>query len=115
MTDMKLVYIASPYAGDIQHNTRMAIEYSRYAVCCGVAPVAPHLLYPLFLRENNPAEREQGIKMGLRFLASCDAVWIFGERISEGMRREIAEAERLGIPIIYQDWSEEMCISTLTT
>jgi len=24
---MKLVYIASPYAGNIEHNNRMAIEY----------------------------------------------------------------------------------------
>ncbi|WP_052693185.1 DUF4406 domain-containing protein [Desulfosporosinus sp. I2] len=109
---MKLVYIASHYAGNIEHNTRMAIEYCRYAASCGVCPIAPHLLIPRFLEENNPAEREQGIKMGLRLLASCDALWAFGDRISEGMRREIAEAEKLDIPIIYQEWSEEMCIST---
>jgi len=66
------------------------------------------------LQENNPVEREQGIKMGLRLLAVCEELWIFGDRISEGMRREIAEAESLGISIIYQNWSEEMCISTPT-
>lgn len=111
---MKLVYIASPYAGDIEHNTRMAIEYCRYAANCGVAPVAPHLLYPLFLEDSNPTERKKGIEMGLRLLASCDVLWVFGSWISEGMQREIAEAEKLGIPIVYQDWSEEMCISTPT-
>lgn len=109
---MKLVYIASPYAGNIEHNTKMAIEYYRYAASNGVCPIAPHLLIPRFFEENNPAEREQAIKMGLRLLASCDALWAFGHRISEGMRSEIAEAEKLDIPIIYQDWSEEMCIST---
>lgn len=98
MTEMKLVYIASPYAGDIERNTKMAIEYCRYAASCGVVPVAVHLLYPLFLQENNPAEREQGIKMGLRMLAACEELWAFGDRISEGMRREIAEAESWVFP-----------------
>lgn len=106
MMDMKLVYIASPYAGDIAHNTRMAIEYCRYAAGCGVIPLAPHLLLPRFLCESNPQEREQGIKMGLRLLALCSELWVFGSRISAGMRREITEAERLGIPIRYVSESE---------
>jgi len=103
MTDLKLVYIASPYAGDIAHNTRMAIEYCRCAAHSGVVPLAPHLLLPRFLSEANPQERELGIEMGLRLLAVCSELWVFGDRISEGMRREIAEAERLGLKIVYQD------------
>lgn len=99
MTDKKLVYIASPYAGDIEYNTRMAIKYCRYAAEHGVIPLAPHLLMPRFLCEANPEERELGIKMGLQLLALCSELWVFGGRISEGMRREIAEAERLGVPI----------------
>lgn len=109
---MKLIYIASPYAGDIAYNTKMAAEYCRYAANCGVVPIAPHLLFPQFLSDSNPAEREQAIKMGLRLLASCNELWVFGDCISDGMRGEIAEAERLGMKIVYMDWSEEMCIST---
>lgn len=103
MTDMKLVYIASPYAGDIEYNIKMAIAYCRYAAGCGVIPLAPHLLLPRFLCESNPEEREQGIKMGLQLLALCSELWVFGDRISEGMRREIEETKRLGIKIVYQD------------
>ena len=106
---MKLIYITSPFAGDIEHNTKMGIEYCRYAADNGVVPIASHLLFPLFLNDSNPAEREQGIKMRSQLLASCDAVWVFGDRISEGMRREIEEAEKFGIPVNYQNWSEEMC------
>ena len=110
---MKLVYIASPYAGDIEYNTRMAIQYCRYAAGCGVIPLAPHLLLPRFLCESNPAEREQGIKMGLRLLALCSELWVFGSRISEGMSREIAEAEMLGIPIRYVSESEVMGVKDM--
>lgn len=91
---MKLVYIASPYAGNIEHNSRMAIEYCRYASSGGVAPTSPHLLFPLFLQDSIPEERKKGIEMGLRLLASCDELWVFGDRISEGMGREIADAPK---------------------
>ena len=43
---MKLVYIASPYAGDIPNNVERAKEYCKQALEQGVIPVAPHLLYP---------------------------------------------------------------------
>ncbi|GLC80668.1 DUF7768 domain-containing protein [Lacrimispora brassicae] len=91
---MKLVYICSPYAGEIERNVRFAQDACRYAIsqCC--APMAVHLLYPQLLNDAVPAEREAGIQMGLRVLAACEELWI-----STGMSYEIAEAERLGIPI----------------
>lgn len=96
---MKLVYICSPYAGDIESNVRFAKAACRYAAEQGCTPVAVHLMYPQFLNDAVPAQRETGIQMGLRVLASCDELWICGSCISHGMGCEIAEAERLGIPI----------------
>lgn len=95
---MKLVYICSPYAGDIETNIQFARDACRYAVEHGCAAVAVHLLYPQILDDSIPSQRETGIRMGLRVLASCDELWICGSRISHGMSCEIAEAERLGIP-----------------
>ena len=51
---MKLVYIASPYAGDIPNNVERAKEYCKQALEQGVVPVAPHLLYPQFLEDSGP-------------------------------------------------------------
>ena len=59
----KLVYICSPYAGDIDGNTAKARRYSRFAVKQGYVPVAPHLLYPQFLKDAD-GEREIGLKSG---------------------------------------------------
>ena len=39
--------------------------------------------------------------MGLTWLEQCDELWVIGRRISEGMKREIARAEELGIPVAY--------------
>ncbi len=59
---MKLVYIASPYAGDVQSNTEAAKSYCRAALEEGVVPIAPHLLYPQFLEDSDPAERNLGLR-----------------------------------------------------
>jgi len=96
---MKTVYIASPYAGDIEHNTDMARKYCRHAAGQGVIPLAPHLLFTQFLNDNIPEEREQGCRMGMELLSTCDELWVCGPRISNGMMAELAEARRLGIQI----------------
>ena len=38
-----LVYICSPYSGDVEENTRKARRFSRFAVDQGAIPLAPHL------------------------------------------------------------------------
>ncbi|WP_278568230.1 hypothetical protein [Amedibacillus dolichus] len=42
---LPLVYVCSPYAGDIETNTEKAKKYSRFAMDQGTIPVTPHLLY----------------------------------------------------------------------
>ena len=99
MTEGKLVYIASPYAGDVEGNVAFAKAACRYAAAKGYTPVAVHLMYPQFLDDRVPKEREAGLKMGRRVLAACEEIWLCGERMSAGMKAEKAEAQRLGIPI----------------
>lgn len=95
----KMVYICSPYSGDIERNTEKAREYSRYAVEQGVTPLTPHLMLPQFISEDE--ERELAIALDLVFLGRCDELWVFGGRISPGMKTEIKEAEKSGITIRY--------------
>lgn len=99
MTNSRLVYIASPYAGDVEGNVAFAKAACRYAAAQGFTPVAVHLMYPQFLDDRVPKEREAGLKMGRRVLAACEEIWLCGERMSAGMKAEEAEARKLGIPI----------------
>lgn len=96
---MKLVYICSPYAEEVEQNARFAQEACRYTISQNCAPVAVHLLYPQLLDDLVPEERKIGIQMGLRVLTACEELWLCGSRISTGMRCELAEANRLGIPV----------------
>ncbi len=79
MSENKLVYICSPYAGDIEKNVEFAKAACRYAIRQNCTPVAVHLLYPQLLDDSEPVQRQAGIRMGLRVLE--------------------AAAKRLGIPV----------------
>lgn len=105
--DSPIVYVCSPYSGDIERNTEMAKRYCRYAVSKGAVPLAPHLYLPAFLSEET--ERELAISFDLRFLALCKELWVFGGRISKGMRREIEHAGALGIPVRHIKEDFDVC------
>lgn len=98
---MKLIYMASPYAGDIEKNIEFAKKACLYITEQGHAFYAPHLLYPAVLDESLPEQRQLGLDMGLTMLEKCDELWVCGDRISFGMQAEIDHAIQFGIPIHY--------------
>ena len=59
-----IVYICSPYAGDVERNVAAARKYSRFAMERGYIPIAPHLLFPQFMDDSKPTERELGLFFG---------------------------------------------------
>ena len=87
-----IVYICSPYAGDVEGNVAAARKYSRFAMKRGYIPIAPHLLFPQFMNDSNPTERELGLFFGNAIMSKCSEVWVFGETISPGMAAEIKRA-----------------------
>lgn len=87
-----IVYICSPYAGDTENNVKSAQEYSRFAVDKGYIPIAPHLLFPQFMNDADPAERKLGLFFGNALMSKCSEIWVFGERISADMEAEIKRA-----------------------
>lgn len=93
---MKKVYICSPLGGDVQENLERAKRYMEFALRSGTAPVVPHF-YALCLNDGDPHEREIGIAAGLNLIWFCDEMWIFGNRITEGMKTEIQFCKNLNI------------------
>ncbi|NMA75540.1 MAG: DUF4406 domain-containing protein [Bacteroidales bacterium] len=94
-----LVYICSPFSGDISGNIERAKKYSRYAVDSKAIPIAPHLLFPQFMSDD--AERELALFMDMVLLGKCEELWVFGELVTEGMSAEIAKAKRKNMKIRY--------------
>jgi hypothetical protein len=94
-----LVYVASPYAGEVETNVNRARGYCRFVVAQNCIPIAPHLHYPQFLDDDDKEQRELGLFFALVLLGKCDEIWVFGNRVSNGMAREIEKAEKRSIPI----------------
>ena len=95
------VYIASPYRGDTKTNVRNAIRYCNFAKQQGKFPVAPHIWLPQFLDDNNEGERKLALNVGLYHLAQCSEIWVFGNKVTEGMQGEILAARRRGLTVRY--------------
>lgn len=96
-----LVFICSPFAGDIAGNTEKARSYSRFAVTRNCIPVAPHLLFPQFMDDADPYQHDLAIFMGLVLLSKCLELWVFGETVTAGMSVELAKAKQRDIRIRY--------------
>ncbi|HCI59344.1 MAG TPA: hypothetical protein DE313_00845 [Ruminococcus sp.] len=101
-----IVYICSPYAGDVETNVQKARRYCRFAVDKGYIPIAPHLLFTQFLNDDSPKERQLGIFFGNAVMSKCSEVWVFGDRISDGMEADIKRAKWKNYPLRY--FSEEL-------
>ncbi|ENZ13245.1 DUF4406 domain-containing protein [Enterocloster clostridioformis] len=96
-----IVYVCSPYSGDVEANVAAARRYCRFAVDKGFIPIAPHLLYPQFLDDKDADERELGLFFGNALMSKCAEVWVFGNRISSGMEAEIRRAKWKGYHLRY--------------
>ena len=100
----KKIYVCAPYRGTLEemlHNRKLTIDRCAALYEQGYHPIAPQLYYPAFLDENNPQDRQFGLDAGLVWLAQCDAIFVYGSRITSGMRREIDYALDHGIPAHY--------------
>lgn len=105
----KTVFVCSPYRAtsknsdcrrdELAANVERARHACRILTLLGLFPLAPHLYFTQFLRDEVERERRDGMEMGLRWLEQSDEVWVFGETVSEGMAKEIAHAKELGKPV----------------
>ena len=108
---MTMVYVCSPYRvtdaknGTPEYDEKLKANIKRAKCACrllsmfGYVPVAPHLYFTQFLDDATPEERELGMLLGAEMLCKCDELWTFGDKITEGMQREIAQAKASGIKV----------------
>lgn len=104
----KRVYICSPLRAetedDMTQNMRAARAYMFYAIKKLHARArAPHAFLPLFLCDEIPGDRALALKFDLELMEQCDILFVCGNRISSGMRGEIARAAVLHMPIMVFD------------
>ena len=89
-----LVYICSPYSGDVDGNVKKARAFCRFTLEQNCIPIAPHLMFPQFMDDTNPKERELALFMDIVLMGKCSQVWVLGNTISSGMATEIEKAKK---------------------
>ena len=108
-TAPKTVYVCSPFRptavseadreAEQRSNIERALKACRILAMMGIQPLAPHLYFTRFLKDELAAERAAGMQFGLSWLEQADELWVFGDTVSEGMAQEIAKAKELGKPV----------------
>lgn len=103
------IFVCSPYRptsqdekcrkDELEANIRRAKMACRILSTLGFLPLAPHLYFTQFLKDEDAQERATGIRFGMEWLEAADEVWVFGESISEGMAAEIKRAYELKKPV----------------
>jgi hypothetical protein len=101
---MKISYIAHPVSGNIEYNLQEIKNIVRKINLTEpeTVPFVPYYIDLIALNDNNPKERERGIKNDIAILKSgmVDEIRLYGSRISNGMFEEIKLAVELKIPVV---------------
>lgn len=91
------VFICSPlHEGNFKANMERARRYCRKVFEAGYNPICPHIYYPQFLDDSDPAERQEGMNLALSQLRGCRTLIVCGDVHSDGMIAEIKQARELG-------------------
>lgn len=124
---MKYVYICHPLRGDVEGNLERVKDIVRKVCCEETVAFAPHLAFATVFNDENPAERKRGISTDLALLRSgkIDELWVYGERLSEGMKFEVDVCLEHNIPVVCKSPKlkkvvkeyilEKSCVATITT
>lgn len=83
------IFICSPLRGDVENNMFFAKCRCREEIYKGNLPIAPHLYFTQFLDDKKEEDRKLGIEMGLELMDMCDDLRVCGNKVTEGMEKEI--------------------------
>jgi len=122
---METIYVCSAYRAtskdpviakdEVASNVERARKACRMLAELGYMPLAPHIYMTQFLRDSDEKERADGLELAMEWLELSDQLWVFGNRISEGMSAEISRAAELGIPVRYMPEPSELFTAIAST
>ena len=101
---MKIIYLAHQISGNVEENLSDIRRIVRgiNLSCTDVVPFVPYYCDCVAMEDDDPIQRGRGIANDEAILRSgmVNQVWLTGDRISSGMKAEVALANELGIPVI---------------
>lgn len=101
--EMKIVYIAHPISGDAFLNCKKVVKIVE-AINRNqpnVVPFAPYITDILALDNKKKEDKKRGMKNNFELLKRgfIDELWVFGDEVSAGMKKEMDLAKEQDIPV----------------
>jgi hypothetical protein len=97
----KMVFVAHPMSGDIRGNTRKVVAICRQIHTEDVIPVFPSFTWRKYLtKSNRDIALAVAVNKAYFHRDLIDEVWLFGDHLTAGMRREIRLAQQCGISVV---------------
>lgn len=95
---LRRIFVSHPYHSNPKRNKEAIVDIFLRLVKFGVMPISPiHMFSPL--NDNDPEQRELGLKFCEELVPMCDAVFFFDEWTkSEDCQREFTAAKANHIP-----------------
>lgn len=95
-----IIYIASPYTNYADKQEAVNVQIDTFAILSdlGYEPIAPLLSH--YIDQRHPASYERWMEWCLAMVGVCDVVLRL-PGASDGADREVAEAKRLGKPVVH--------------
>jgi hypothetical protein len=97
----KTIFIVHEMSGDIDGNSRKVIEICRQLHSEDIIPIVPSFTWRRYLG-NTETDKvlvdkliEEYFRRGM-----VDELWLFGHRLSDGMKKEIRLAIKYAIPVV---------------
>jgi|ERR1035437_771838 hypothetical protein len=97
----KIVFVAHPISGDVEGNIRKVIAICKSIHSKIVIPIFPGLLWMQYLGDSD-VDKDLTDDTDRQYFRRplFDELWLYGDHISEEMKKKIALAEKHGIPIV---------------
>jgi len=98
----KTVFIGHPIGGDIEGNVKRVLKICADIHTKNIIPVVPYLASLQYLNDDVLTDRELGMEANHECFRRhfVDELWLFGDHISPGMKREVELARKMNIPVI---------------
>ena len=92
----KKIYVCAPFGEDVETEFENSVRYYDFTLKSDCVPVGPHALAKM-IGDRNTVDIKQMRQAGMSLLWFCDEMWVFGDRITEGMQAEILFCKNMKI------------------
>jgi hypothetical protein len=98
----KTVFVAHEISGDIAGNIKKVIAICRVLHLKGIIPIFPSFIWRQYFTGITPEEKVLIGKVNEEYFGRemIDEVWIYGPRLSDGIKEEIRLAVKNGVTVI---------------